>query len=125
MCAMIYTGGTVVGTPELTHGQTGTAKLVFRIREEREQGGKVYVDEAVVELWGEPAERYANVVDEGTVVKLKGFPRAEGRLTPDGKPMGYLVVKARELEIVQAARAPAAAQVDEQTVGDEDPFGNQ
>lgn len=102
--AMMYTGGTVVATPELTHSASGSARLVFGIREERpNNNGGVFVDEAIVEMYGEQAEQYANLVDEGAVVKLKGFPRAIGRLGADGKPIGQIIVKAREVEIVTPA----------------------
>ena len=123
--AKLYTGGVVIGTPELTHGPTGTAKLLFKIRDEREAGGKVYVDEAVVEMWGDLAEQYAQAVSEGAVVKVQGFARADGRLA-DGKPVGVLVVKVGrvgDLEITRpATQAPARAQTVDDT---DDPFADQ
>lgn len=124
--AKVYTGGTVIGAPQLTHSQAGTAQLTFRIRDEREAGGKVYVDEAVVEMWGAVAEKYANELDEGTVVKAQGFARADGHLSADGKPYGVLVVKAGregDLEVVsrpQVTAAQAAGVAD-----DDDPFADQ
>jgi len=123
--AMIYTGGTVVGTPQLTYNEAGTAKLVFPLRDVRQVGEKTYTEQCVVEMWGEAAEQYAPQVAEGTVVeKVRGFPRAEVGKNAEGVAYGYIVVKARELDI---ERSPVALPEPEpeQTVGDDDPFGDQ
>jgi hypothetical protein len=121
--AMIYTGGTVVGTPSMTRNEQGTAKLVFRLRDTRQVGEKTYTEQCIVEMWGDAAEQYAQVVTDGTVVeKVKGFPRAEVGKNQEGKEYGYIVVKARELDLGYQAPEPQAA---EQTVGDDDPFGDQ
>ena len=124
--ARIYAGGTVIGAPELTHGQTGTAKLVFRMRDTQERAGKVYVEDFVVEAWGAVAEALASQVGEGVTVETKGFPRADGRLAADGKPLGVQVVKvgrAEDLEITSRPQVTAAQAVG--VVDDDDPFADQ
>ncbi len=125
--ARIYAGGVVAGTPELTHGQTGTSRVVFKLRDER---NPKFPEEYVVETWGPLAETFANTVVEGMALEVKGFPRADGRLDAEGKPRGVLVVKVTRAEDLEVTSRPqvTAAQAGAAQPGDDledDPFGNQ
>ena len=116
-----YSGGIVVGEPELTYSAKGVAQLAFKVRDVRQVGEKQFVENYVVETWGDRAETVRKQVADGTIIKkLKGYPEARAYLDADGKPVGLLVVKLGELEVEAPARQAAAL-----PASPHDPFGDQ
>jgi len=145
--ATVYTSGEITDAPVLKYLPSGTPVLEFRIADTyTDRTGEERTTWLKVAVWEDLALQWAEKLVKGTVVKLKGIPRAEAWIGQDGSAKGIIKVKALSLEVVVGASVTAARQAeagdtraeceaqanaDAQAAAggyvadDEDPFGDQ
>ena len=145
--AKLYASGEITEAPVLKTLPSGTSVLEFRLADT--YTGNDGVERTTwlkVAVWEDLALRWADKLQEGTVVKLEGAARAEAWIGQDGTAKCIIKVNAKKLEVVVGAAVTAARQTeaadtraereaqasaDAQAAAggyvadDEDPFGDQ